>query len=212
MTRFGVWLAWVAANVVPSVAVSALLLALRDTLGVDRAAVTAYVVLFGLVATVQALVWARWHAARSTPAVVSWRRWAGWTIVALIAAMFFGVGTVATLDGLGHEHLGLIVGWAVAGLVLGAVQAAILGASGMPQLWWVLATVASWAGAAAAYGRVAAAAAEIGRTTVVRWLVGGLSLEGNIELGITAATFAVYGMLTALVLARLTPGRLVPPR
>ncbi len=203
MTPLGVWLWWVAANVVPSLVVSALLVAIVDTLGVNRSVVIAYVVLFGLVAALQSRVWLRWRGATSAGTSATWGRWAGWTVAALVVAMFFGVGIVATLDGLGHEHLGLVAGWSVAGCVVGSVQAATLGVSRRWVLWWVAASVAGWMITAAAYSRVVDALAGVGRSGFVRWLVGGLSVDGNIELAITAMTFAVYGALTGLVLARL---------
>jgi hypothetical protein len=84
---------------------------------------------------------------------------------------------------------------------------------GVRRKWkwlWASATVASWIGVAAAtHSRIATASVGLTRTPFVTWLVGGLAVEGNIELGITAATFAVYGILTGLVLASLTPGRAV---
>jgi len=203
MTPFAVWFTWVAANVVPSLLVSALLLAFADSLGVDRSVVVAYVVLFGLVAALQARVWARSRSARPNGNRATWGRWAGWTIVALVMAMFFGIGIVATLDGLGHEHIGLIAGWAVAGGVVGGVQAMALGVSRSWVWWWVAASVAGWIIPALAYSTAAPTLGDIGRLGVVRWLVGGLAVDGNIELAITAMTFAVYGMLTGIVLARL---------
>jgi hypothetical protein len=123
--------------------------------------------------------------------------------------MFFGVGIVATLDGLGHEHVGLIAGWAVAGAVLGGVQAARLGVSRRWVAWWVAASVAGWIIPAVVYSAAASALGRAGRSVVVRWLLGGLAVDGNIELAITAMTFAVYGMLTGLVLARVTAQRTV---
>jgi hypothetical protein len=105
--------------------------------------------------------------------------------------MFFGVGTVATLDGLGHEWLGLIAGWTIAGLILGATQASA-------------ATIGGWASAAALYARVAELGGPIARAPGMRWLIGGLAVDGNIELAITALTFAAYGVLTGAVMARLT--------
>ena len=163
--------------------------------------------LFGLVATLQAGVRVRWLGGRT--ATITMRRWAATIVVALVVAMFFGIGIVATLDGLGHEHLGLIAGWAIAGAVLGAVQATSLGASHTWKWVWAGASVASSVIAAATYSRIAAAGSSLTRTPLVRWLVGGLAVEGNIELGITALTFAVYGALTGLVLVFLTPGRIV---
>ena len=65
MTPSRVWLSWLAANVVPSVAVSALLVLAAGTLGTDASAVIGYVALFGLVALLQARVWARWRAMRT---------------------------------------------------------------------------------------------------------------------------------------------------
>lgn len=212
MTPFAVWFTWVGANVVPSLLVSALLLVAADSLGVNRSVVLAYVVLFGLVAVLQARVWVRWRGARSDGNGPTWSRWAGWTIVALVIAMFFGVGIVATLDGLGHEHIGLIVGWAVAGGVVGGVQAMALGVSRSWVSWWVAASVAGWIIPAVVYSTAAAALDSIGRFAAVRWLVGGLAVDGNIELAITAMTFAVYGMLTGIVLARLAVRPAASPR
>ena len=105
MTPSRVWAAWLAANVIPSVVVSVLLVLAGAALGTDRSVVVAYVVLFGLVASLQARVWSRWRATRS--GAVRQRRWVVWTVVGLVAAMFFGVGTLATLDGLGHERRGI---------------------------------------------------------------------------------------------------------
>jgi hypothetical protein len=204
VTPSRIWLSWLAANVVPSVVVSVLLALAAGTLGTDVSAVVGYITLFGLVALLQARVWARWRAMRPGAAVTR-RRWTMWTIVGLVVAMFFGVGTVATLDGLGHERLGLILGWVVAGLVLGLVQAPLLGVPASRAAWWVAAAVAGWASAAAICSPLAAVAAPIARMPLVVWLLGGLALEGNIELAITAVTFAVYGTLTGVVLARLTP-------
>ena len=206
MTPLAVWLAWVAANIIPSFVVSALLFAIVDALGVNGSVVVAYVVLFALVAALQARVWRRWLGAPSS-ARPTWRRWAGWTVVALVVAMFFGVGIVATLDGLGHEHLGLIAGWAVAGAVVGGVQATTLGASRGWVWWWIAASVAGWIIPAIVYSTAASALERMARAVVVRWLVGGLAVDGNIELAITAMTFAVYGMLTGLVLARAAARR-----
>ena len=209
MMRSSVWLAWVAANIIPSFVVSALVLVVRDALGLDRSVVVAYVVLFGLVATLQARVRAWWLGGLAPTRGTRPGRWVATTLVALVVAMFFGVGIVATLDGLGHEHLGLIAGWAVAGGVLGGAQAATLGAASTWKWVWTAASVTSWVIAAATYSRIAAAGSDLTRTPLVRWLVGGLAVEGNIELGITALTFAVYGALTGLVLVFLTPGRVV---
>jgi hypothetical protein len=203
-----VWLSWLGANVLPSVAVSVMLALVAGTLGTDTSVVVAYVALFGLVALMQARVWASSRPMREASGATG-RRWTTWTIVGLVAAMFFGVGTVATLDGLGHERLGLVLGWVIAGLVLGVVQAAMLGVPARRAAWWVAASVVGWASAAAVYAPLAAIAAPIIRAPGLRWLVGGLALEGNIELAITAVTFAVYGVLTGAVLARLT--RVVGP-
>jgi hypothetical protein len=208
MRPFVVWLSWVAANVVPSFVVSALLFAIVDALGVNRSVVVAYVVLFALVSALQARVWRRWLGAASAGGP-TWRWWAGWTVVALVAAMFFGVGIVATLDGLGHEHVGLIAGWAVAGAVVGGVQATTLGVSRTWVWWWIAASVTGWIVPAIVYSTAASSLGEIGRSAVVRWLLGGLAVDGNLELAITAMTFAVYGMLTGLVLARVTAQRTV---
>lgn len=204
MTPARVWIEWLGANVIPSIVVSALLLVAGKTLGTDVAVVIAYVVLFGLVAVLQARVWRRWRAGRGLTSPTG-RRWTLWTIAGLVAAMFFGIGIVVTLDGIGHERLGLFVGWAIAGLVLGSIQAAALGVSVAAKLWWISASVAGWGGAAAAYSEVASTGTRIARVFIVRWLVGGLAVDGNVELAITAITFAVYGALTGLVLARLTP-------
>jgi len=204
VTPSRVWLSWLAANVIPSMVVSILLLLVRGALGTDRSAIVAYIVLFVLVAVLQARVWARWRAARGGSSVRA-RRWTAWTLIGLVAAMFFGVGTVATLDGLGHERLGLVAGWAIAGLVLGVAQAMSLAVSARAAAWWVVATIAGWAGAAAAYSTFAAATAPLVNAPVLRWLVGGLAIEGNIELAITAVTFAIYGASTGVVLASLTP-------
>jgi hypothetical protein len=208
MTRSAIFLAWIGANVIPSVVVSVLLWSIRGTLGVDRSVVIAYAVLFALVATLQAHVWVRWKAARSEPDVPRRRRWTLSTIVGLVIAMFFGVGTVATLDGLGHEHLGLLMGWAIAGTVLGVAQSAVLGVSRKTRLWWLAASVVGWTGAAATYSSLGTVSVGLRRSSIVRWLIGGLSIDGNIELAITALTFACYGVLTGIVLARLTPRRL----
>jgi len=198
-----VWLSWLGANVVPSVAVSVLLLLVAGSLGTDASAVVAYVALFALVASMQARVWRRWRTTHGSAGATG-RRWTTWTIAGLVLAMFFGVGTVATLDGLGHERLGLVLGWAIAGLVLGLVQAPMLGVSAGRAVWWVVACVVGWASAAAIYTPLASVAAPVAQMPGLRWLVGGLALEGNIELAITVVTFAVYGMLTGAVLARLT--------
>jgi hypothetical protein len=198
-----VWLSWLGANVLPSVAVSVMLALLATTLGTDTSAVLAYVALFGLVALMQARVWGRWRTTRGSAGATR-RRWTTWTIIGLVLAMFFGVGTVATLDGLGHERLGLVLGWVIAGLVLGVVQAPMLGVSAARAIWWVVASVIGWASAAVVYAPLASVAGPLAQTPGLRWLVGGLALEGNIELAITAVTFAVYGMLTGVVLARLT--------
>ena len=204
MTPARVWLAWLAANVVPSVIVSLLLTIIGETLGADGSVVVAYVVLFALVAALQARVVGRWRERRGHVGATRPRRWALWTIVGLIVAMFFGVGTVATLDGLGHEWLGLIAGWTIAGVILGTAQAMALGVSAMSALWWVAATIAGWVGAAALYSRLASVGAPIAQAPGMRWLVGGLSVDGNAELAITALTFAAYGLLTGAVMARLT--------
>ena len=210
MTPARVWVAWLAANVAPSVAVSMLLVVIRDALGTDRSVVVAYVLLFSLVAGLQARVVARWREWRAQGGARP-RRWAVWTIAGLVAAMFFGVGTVATLDGLGHERLGLISGWAIAGLVLGATQAAALGVTAREAAWWVIATIVGWTSAAAAYSSLAVVGAPLTWGPVMRWLVGGLAVEGNVELAITALTFAAYGLLTGGVMARMArPG--TPPR
>jgi hypothetical protein len=207
MSPFRVWLSWVAANVIPSFVVSALLVAIVDALGVNRSVVVAYVVLFALVAGLQARVWRRWLGAASAGGP-TWRRWAGWTLVALVVAMFFGVGIVATLDGLGHEHLGLIAGWAVAGAVVGAVQAATLGVSRTWVGWWIAASVSGWIIPAIIYSTAASTLSDVGRSAGVRWLLGGLAVDGNIELAITGMTLAVYGMLTGVVLARVAARRM----
>jgi hypothetical protein len=206
MSPLVVWLSWVAANVVPSFVVSALLVAVVDALGVDRSVVVAYVVLFALVAALQARVWRLWLGATSGRGP-TWRRWAGRTVVALVVAMFFGVGIVATLDGLGHEHLGLIAGWAVAGAVVGGVQATTLGASRSWVWWWIAASVTGWIIPAIVYSMAASTLSQVGRSVIVRRLLGGLAVDGNIELAITALTFAVYGMFTGIVMARATARR-----
>jgi hypothetical protein len=149
----------------------------------------------------------RWCAARRTFPPARAGRWIAWTIGGLGVAMFFGVGTVATLDGLGQERLGLVTGWAIAGVVLGCAQAAALGVSAGRAVSWVAATLVGWAGAAVACAELATENAWLTRAPVVRWLVGGLALEGNVELVITSATFAAYGILTGALLARLTPRR-----
>jgi len=210
MTPTRVWLAWLAANVVPSVLVSLLLTIIGETLGAAGSAVVAYVVLFALVAALQARVVGRWRERRGDVGATRPRRWALWTIVGLIVAMFFGVGTVATLDGLGHEWLGLILGWTIAGVILGTAQATALGVSTLGALWWVAATIVGWAGAAAVYSRLATVGGPIAQAPAVRWLVGGLSLDGNVELAITALTFAAYGLLTGAVMARLTRHPRIP--
>jgi len=205
MTRSAVWTAWLAANVIPSVAASTAVLAMRDSYGVDGAVVTAYVLLFGLTASLQAVVRARWVRCYSQTAPKRAGRWTTWTLIALIVAMFFGVAIVATLDGLGHERLGLIAGWAVAGTVLGVAQAILL-ETGRAWKWsWIAASVAGWSIAAAGHSWFARVASGFTQLAVVRWLAGGLHVEGNIELGITALTFALYGMLTGAVLAYATP-------
>ena len=203
MTPSRVWLAWLAANVVPSVIVSLLLTAAGGALGADRSVIVAYVVLFTLVAALQSRVVGQWRERRGDAGPLRPGRWALRTIVGLIVAMFFGVGTVATLDGLGHEWLGLIAGWTIAGVILGITQAAALGVPLASAAWWVAATIAGWAGAAAVYSRIASVGAPIARAPGMRWLVGGLSVEGNVELAITALTFAAYGLLTGAVMARL---------
>ena len=203
MTPSRVWLAWLAANVLPSVAVSVLLVLVRDVLGTDRAVIAAYVLLFSLVTAMQARVVARWRAPRRLGSERP-RRWVVWTIAGLLVAMFFGIGTVATLDGLGHERLGLVTGWAIAGLMLGTAQSVALGVAMRDALWWVIATIAGWTVAAVAYSSVAVVGAPIARAPVMRWLIGGLAVEGNIELAITALTFAAYGLLTGVVMAHLS--------
>ena len=204
MSPSRVWVAWLIANVLPSVAVSVLMAIVATTLGTNTSAVVAYVVLFAMVAVLQARVWSRWLATRQTSRGIG-RRWMMWTLIGLVAAMFFGVGTLATLDGLGYERLGLVAGWVVAGLVLGLAQAPLLGVAAGRAAWWVAASVVGWATAAAVYSPLSKIAAPIAGAPGVRWLLGGLAIEGNVELAITAVTFAVYGLLTGAVLARLTP-------
>jgi hypothetical protein len=199
-----VWGAWLIANVMPSVVVSVLMAVAATTLGTNTSAVVAYVVLFAMVSMLQARVWSRWLATGKTPPGTG-RRWIMWTLIGLVAAMFFGVGTLATLDGLGYERLGLITGWVIAGLVLGLAQAPLLGVAAGRAAWWVAASVVGWATAAAVYAPLSKIAAPIVGAPGVRWLLGGLAIEGNVELAITAVTFAVYGLLTGAVLARLTP-------
>ena len=208
VSAYRVWLEWLVANVAPSIAVSLLMVVVAGALGTNASAVVAYLVLFVLIALMQARVWARW---RSSQALASrHRRWTTWTLVGLVVAMFFGVGTLATLDGLGHDRLGLIAGWALAGLVLGLVQAPILGVPAARAAWWVAASVVGWATAAAVYAPLSKVAAPIVGAPGIRWLLGGLAIEGNVELAITAVTFAAYGALTGAVLARLGPG--IAPR
>jgi hypothetical protein len=190
--------------VIPSVAVSVLMAIVATSLGTNTSAIVAYVVLFAMVAMLQARVWSRWLATGPTSPGAG-RRWTMWTLVGLVAAMFFGVGTLATLDGLGYERLGLVAGWVIAGLVLGLAQAPLLGVAAGRAAWWVAASVVGWATAAAVYAPLATIAAPIIGAPGVRWLLGGLAIEGNVELAITAVTFAVYGLLTGAVLARLTP-------
>ena len=204
MSPSGVWLAWLTANVLPSVAVSVLLAMFATTLGTNTSAVVAYVVLFALVAALQARVWSRWRTGRDEVRMGG-RRWVTWTLVGLVTAMFFGVGTLATLDGLGHERIGLVAGWVVAGLVLGIAQAPLLGVPTTRAAWWVAASVVGWAGAAAVYAPLSRVAAPIVEAPGIRWLLGGLAIEGNVELAITAVTFAIYGVITGAVLAHLTP-------
>ena len=203
MTRGRIWLAWLVANIAPSLLVSAVIVALRQTLGVNQLAVIAYVLLFASVAWLQARVWVRWRTQRAGGPKPRAVRWASWTIAGLVAAMFFGVGALATLDGLGNEKLGLFVGWVAAGLVLGVVQAAVLGVSRLHAALWVAACVSGWGAAAAFYSHLSGS--QLGDVPVFRWLVGGLLLEGNVELAITAFTFALYGISTGAVLSRLTP-------
>ena len=133
MTPGRVWAAWLTANVAPSLVVAAIILALRRALGVNQLVVIAFVLLFGLVAWLQARVWVRWRMRREGGASPRVLRWTAWTVGGLVVAMFFGVGTLATLDGLGSETLGLVLGWLVAGLVVGLAQAFVLGFRGFTR-------------------------------------------------------------------------------
>ena len=203
-----VWLAWLTANVLPSVIVSLLLVMVDESLGTDASTIGAYAVLFALVAVLQARVWQRCRSGAAPGAGPA--RWVTWTLIGLVVAMFFGVGTLATLDGLGNERLGLIGGWVIAGLVLGLAQAPMLGVTAGRAGWWVAASVVGWAAAAALYGPLAKMAAPVVGAPGGRWLLGGLALEGNVELAITAVTLATYGALTGAVLARFRPA--ITPR
>ena len=201
MTPGRVWLAWLGANVAPSLVVAAVILAVRQTLGVDQLVVVAFVLLFGLVAWLQARVWVRWRMRRDGGASPRALRWTAWTIGGLLVAMFFGVGTLATLDGLGSERLGLVLGWLIAGLVLGLVQSFVLGVTRVHAALWVGACVSGWGAAAALFSQLHGGSAQLAQVP----LLGSLMLEGNVELAITAFTFALYGISTGAVLSRLTP-------
>ena len=201
MTPGRVWLAWLTANVVPSLVVAAVILVIQHTLGVDQVVVIAFVLLFGLVAWWQSRVWVRWRALRDGNLTPRWWRWAAWTLGGLLVAMFFGVGTLATLDGLGSETLGLVLGWVIAGVVLGFAQSFALGVSRAHVALWVAASVCGWGAAAALFSQVHGSGVQLARIP----LLGSLMLEGNVELAITAFTFALYGISTGAVLSRLTP-------
>jgi hypothetical protein len=203
LTRSTVWAAWLAANVLPSLVVSAIVLAGQRALGIGQTAPIAYGALFVLVAALQSVVWLRWRRQAYGGQEVRARTWVAWTIVGLLFAVVCAVGMLAAFDGAADERILFGVGWVIAGLALGFAQANVLGPPRRVAAWWMLASAMGWA--CAAVVMEATASVRISTLPIARWIVGGLVVPGNNEIWMFAVTLAVYGVFTGAVMARLTP-------
>jgi hypothetical protein len=187
-----------AANLMPLVIVSQIILRFRDSLGAEWSSAIAYLVLFPLVAGLQGSV----IASMGHRGV----RWALVTVVALTLAMMLGMVVMATAEGHGSETLWMHGSWLVAGLVLGTGQWLELRRWLARPRWWILATAAGWVGGAAIWSGLWAWRSTLSRAIPWRALLGGLDVTGNIELSIVAVTLVIYSGATAAVLARHAAG------
>jgi hypothetical protein len=188
-------LRWILANFAPVVVVALTVVAMGRHATEPAMAVLGHVAIALTVAMAQGVVLAR----HGYPLA----RWAVATVVGITLGVAAGIPVLSMLDQRGLETLGLCLGLAIFGAVLGAAHAQVLRRAGVRAWWWVAGSSAAWMLA----GGLWAAGWRFGRGVVSgEGLLSPLMRlyeTGFAELVLLGAGFAIYGALTAAMVGRL---------
>jgi hypothetical protein len=133
-------------------------------------------------------------------------RWIVATMIGFAVGLALGVGLLATLDGLGHEVLGMGLGTALLGAVLGSAQALAMRRERAGEAIWIAASASAWvvvgllwlAGWHRAHGLVSGGGPLSPFTRLYE--------AGNAELLLLGIGLAGSSLFTGPVLARIVRG------
>ncbi|MGH7719081.1 MAG: hypothetical protein ACREON_09595 [Gemmatimonadaceae bacterium] len=196
----GVWRAplpvrWFLANAAPLLLVALVAAVVDERAHDSTVAVAGHLTLVLSAAALQALV-LRSHG------IAPWR-WMLATLAGFGIGLVFGVGLFATLDGLGHETIGMGLGMVLLGAALGGTQSLVLRRGRARGALWTAGSAAAWL----AFGLLWLAGWHYAHGTMSgRGALAPLARlydTGNAELLLLAVGLAGYGLLTGALLSRV---------
>ena len=186
---------WAVAGFVPLCAIAAAVLVLEQLFRLDDAAPLTHFVLPLAAGGAQAAV-LRAHGVATKSWF--WRTVVGWSVGA-----FVGVVIMATLDGLGPEEPGILLGMTVLGTTLGTAQALALRGAAPNVSRWALASAAAWM----VYGALSVVAGLLAhrglRLSSVLPPLTRLYESGHAEAVLLSVGLAATGVMTAPFIGRL---------
>ena len=194
-------LGWCAAHVVPVAATTLLVLVMAGEAGTGATALVAHLALFCGTAALEGRWMAR-EAARGAARGPSAGRWTGWTLAGAAVGGLLGISVLITLDGLGHEVAGSLLGVAIFGAGMAAPQARLLGAAGWPARWWIPAAAAGWLAGGAVWNAVWRSDVAREVAAAVLPLYAPSVLPGSNEVSLLATALICHGVATSLALPR----------
>jgi hypothetical protein len=197
------WAGWLACNLLPVVAAAALVAALTPATQSASVGVLAHVTLLGGAAALQG-AWVTRVGLRG------WR-WAVHTVAGLALGGVVGIALLVTLDGVGYELAGTLLGVSAFGLGMSVPQHRLLRRAGRAPdwwlAWWVLASVTGWLAGGAVW-HLAWRSVPL-RTALGRALpfFAPDALPGQNEVSLLATALVCYAAVTAAVASRVLAPR-----
>ena len=185
----------------PVAATTVLVLAMARGASTGATALAAHLALFCGTAMLEGVWMARGGARGPARAPSAWR-WTAWTLAGAAVGGLLGIGVLITLDGLGHEAAGSLLGAVIFGAGMATPQAWLIRGAGHPSRWWVPAAAAGWLAGGAVWNGIWRSGAVRDLAAAILPLYAPDLLPGSNEVSLLATALICHGLATGLVVPR----------